>query len=311
MLDDTSDTAIKGTVVSVAGRRNGGPRWLPTLSEMTVQHSDGRVVSLALRAEPGSRIRGALYVAPIGAKGFGHCPICFVPDPTSLEHVPQGTLGGAGMTYTCEDCNNRLGSRLEGPLLDWFDGAARVKVSGDGIQGVRQAGRYLRRQASDGADFIVHDRGGDSAVGEILRSGTAAVHMQVPTQRAVRFAAMKHAYLAACLWMGGIPGGDAADQIRGALINVRDQRHMRSLVLPECPPVDGLLVGRVSQNRTPGGRLTLMRSAEEPHQWLLSLAGSIIVSWPLRDHDPVGFLRRVELDGRALDPTSTVRSLNT
>lgn len=55
------------------------------------------------------------------------CPICFTvfpkealsnsyDNPLQLEHVPPGALGGKGKLLTCKQCNNRDGSKLEGPL---------------------------------------------------------------------------------------------------------------------------------------------------------------------------------------------------
>jgi len=274
---------------------------------MMLRDEAGQILTVGMPRDPGNVREGAQMIALIARRDFPMCPICFTQDPKSDEHVPQGTLGGRRMTVTCVRCNNVLGSRLEGHLLDWFDRAITLRVSADHIQGKRRAGRYLHREAEDGR-FILLDESGrrDPALGTMAQSGKITIHYQQPTMRLIRLAAMKHAYLAACLWIGGIPGSDDADQIRRALADVRDQGNGKKVVVPDCVPADRLLVARTESSVLPPGRLALMRSTGTRWSYLISLAGSLVVSWPFSDFPPMTPIRSVDVSQLAVRPWETL-----
>lgn len=70
-------------------------------------------------------------VREIGYHRFDRCPTCFVPEPSTREHVPPAAIGGNVKTSVCHHCNSDLGSRIEVDLLDWRDDAVRrPRISG-------------------------------------------------------------------------------------------------------------------------------------------------------------------------------------
>lgn len=114
---------------------------------------------------------------------FGRCPICRTASDLTREHVPQGDLGGGVMTMTCSTCNNRLGSRVEGELRDWFDDAiGSVRFSGGDVPGRRRVGRVLLRTTAEGEFGLFIDPGGsDAELRAMLASGQLEMHYRTPT----------------------------------------------------------------------------------------------------------------------------------
>lgn len=231
----------------------------------------------------------ARIVADLPYVAFSYCPICLRPSPASKEHVPQETLGGKIRTLTCTDCNNRLGSRLEGALADWcFDTFRHTQATGDPVPGRRRIPSLMLRSTPEGKFVLIADRP-DPALRDILNSGEMSLSFEPPNRNRYRLAALKHAYLAACLRLKRIPTGRAADQIRADLLAVRDAPDTASIPVsdlaaqlpllrsyaPPAGPAVGLAIGRPRQ--PPDG----------PWTYFVSLAGVILVGWPLSDAPPV------------------------
>ena len=84
-------------------------------------------------------------------------------------------------------------------------------------------------------------------LGMTLASGQAQINYRIPNPRVWRTAAMKHAYLGACLALGEIPDTAHARQVRADLVAVRDSK--------KCEPFPGSRICRRSADRAvPPGR---------------------------------------------------------
>lgn len=215
-------------------------------------------------------------------QSFGFCPICGTTEKLTKEHVPQRDLGGTVMTYTCEACNNNLGSRVEDELKHWFDDAILdVEFSGGDVPGKRKMSRILVRTTVDGQVGLFFEGRTDPNLGAMLASGTAEMSGRRPIPRIWLIAALKHAYLAACLTLGEVPSTDHAAAIRGLLITARDGAR------GELPPKTGLTTGlRIARTGVPATGPTvqlvaLVDADGSPLDYGLLLAGTMFVSWPL------------------------------
>jgi hypothetical protein len=141
------------------------------------------------------------------------------------------------------------------------------------------------RLTSQGAPVIVPERL-DEEIIEILRTGGTRTMTSVHDLTAYRIAALKHVYLAACLWLRAIPEGGSAERISGELLAVRDAPVKAAM--PISAEAGRLRLGRTYQERT-GAPLALHtepRDEGEPPSFMVSLAGTVLVSWPLDDISP-------------------------
>lgn len=207
------------------------------------------------------------------------------------------------MTYTCKACNSGLGSRVEDELKHWFDGAIfDVRFSGGDVPGLRGAPRMLLRRSLEGELAMIEDKGKrDPNISAMLASGTAQLHGRIPNPRVWRVAALKHAYLAACLALGEIPNTDHAAALRGVLVMTRDARR------GEFPPESNLAKTiRVAQSNQPAQGPTILLVAlvdvdNEIVDYGLSFAGTLFVSWPL---DADLFWKAAQRLAAAAEPTA-------
>jgi hypothetical protein len=273
-------------VLHVSGRGSDGTRGLPPANEITISHPDG--TALAFGPIPNSEAvdtRVHVFGAP-QLHDFGMCPICGATDELTREHVPQRDLGGTVMTYTCKPCNSGLGSRVEDELRHWFDDAIfDVRFSGGDVPGRRKSPRILLRATPDGKIGMIPDKGKtDADLGAMLASGKGEIHYRIPNPRIWRVAALKHAYLGACLALGQIPDTLHAAHVRGVLVTTRNGKR------GELPPDTNLAKGlRLAQSRQPaqGPTILLVALVDErgaPLDYGLSFAGTLFVSWPLDAH---------------------------
>jgi hypothetical protein len=267
----------------VSGRGSDDSRGLAPVNSITISRPNGPDLTLGpIESEAAMPVRVHAFGVP-ESRNFGLCPICGSEKDLTREHVPQRDLGGTVMTYTCKPCNNGLGSRVEDELKHWFDGAIfNVKFSGGDVPGVRRAPRVLLRASRDGEVAMIQDKGrSDPNIGAMRASGTARIHYRIPNPRVWRVAALKHAYLAACLALGEIPNTDRAAVLRGVLVMTRDARR------GELPPENNLAKTiRITQSNQPAHGPTILLVAlvdadDEIVDYGLSFAGTLFVSWPL------------------------------
>lgn len=283
-----------GRILHVTGRRaQGGASGMPALDRISLELGDGTVRDFG---PPNAGETGKLQVlAPIQQgmfqrEGKPWCTICLEGEATEREHVPQGKLGGRSMTWTCAPCNNGLGSRVEADLQAWFDYAlVGVTFDYDGdITGHRYVPTLYYRKASDGSFLLAADGELSADARMMLSSGAVNITYQPPDPRRYRLALLKHAYLAACLYLRQAPGAGDAQTIRDDLLTVRD--------LPrKASPPESEIASRLDIYRSGVGRqgppLALVAQADprardaEP-QVLISLAGVVFVSWPFNDRPP-------------------------
>jgi hypothetical protein len=282
---------LAGEIVEVTGRlAEGGHSGLPAIERITLRlDADGTELEFSL---PSSGPHSPLdLVAPIFAQSFARvdrsrgtwspvCPICLTEGPLSDDHVPQGPLSGSEMTMTCEPCNNLLGSRVESELQDWFDHVlVGPRFAHQDVPGPRRSPRVLYREGPNGLGLLLDDPG--PVIMEMIRTGTFWLHFRPPDPRRFKLAALKHAYLAVCLYLGYVPGIRDAVEIRADLLAARDTpRHVP-------PPVSGH-ADRLSLYRSdlaPQGPplaivATCPENPDEEPEYLISLAGTLFVSWP-------------------------------
>lgn len=145
---------------------------------------------------------------------------------------------------TCRTCNNRLGSRVEAELKDWFDDAIRdVRFSGGDVPGRRRVPRVLLRTTAEGEfGLFVDNRKSDAELRAMMASGAVEMQYRIPIPNVWRVAALKHAYLGACLSLGEIPDSPLAGQVRADLMAARDSG--RGKPFPESRIAGGLRVAR-------------------------------------------------------------------
>jgi hypothetical protein len=293
---------LLGEISEVTGRRaQGGRRGFPALDRFSLRlEQDGRELEFG-PPDDGPEQRAG-FVAEIFAHSFGRndrhrgtwtpmCPICLSDGPMTDEHVPQGPLGGSEMTMTCKRCNNDLGSVVETELEHWYDNAlVGVRFAHEDVPGARRVPRLLALKGPDGFALIPEDGDLPQAVDPMLRSGSFTMTYRPPDSRRYRLALLKHAYLAACLYLGYVPGIPDADEIRHDLMAARDTPRR------DQPP-SSRLAERLKFYRSGRGRqgpplaiVAARRPGEDPEP-LISLAGTLFVSWPFSTLPPRNIFR--------------------
>lgn len=283
-----SDLSRRAVIRHVSGRDSkGGERGLPKVSSIEIEHTDGRVLSAGVLPNgPPVRHGLAQAVAAIDPGQFESCPICLVNAADSREHVPTRAFGGQVMTWTCGRCNNTFGSRTESSLQDWYDNSARVHYTRAGDRRPFGRGRAHLLPTPDGEFVLLPERGSDpgETVGHSLRAGEElTMHVKPPVPEEVRIGLLKCAYLAACLHLGGVPKVRSANEIREELLAVVTAARRADVVAG--PRAAALLVFRTGAPPS-GPPLALMHTEEQGVGHLISLAGTVLVSWPFVELDP-------------------------
>ena len=158
-----------------------------------------------------------------------------------------------------------------------------MTFSHDEVPGHRRASRILFRQTAKDEPVLVLDRGRlDPA---IQRRMTLGGHFQLsfslPDKHRCQLAALKNAYLAACLLLRKIPDTPQADAVRDELMNVRDAPRRHQPVTGK--QFAGILVGRSHGPAVPGevALVEVHPSSGKAPQIAISLARTLLVGWPL------------------------------
>lgn len=92
---------------------------------------------------------------------------------------------------------------------------------GEPVVGVRRGRGVALLYQGDGTLVCVLDRA-DPSVGEMLRNGSVEVGFRPPRRDLWRTALLKHAYLAACVYLQVIPVSPHANFVRDELLDARD-----------------------------------------------------------------------------------------
>lgn len=273
-----------GRIAGEPDDENGPRKGRIPLHRLRIEGDDGRVLEVRHGPRTGETTHQVTVVRDIGYHAFNHCPICLAPSPTSREHVPSESLGGRVRTLVCVPCNNRLGSHLEGELLDWRDIAMRnARASAENVPGRRKLPRVLYRETTDGQFVLIPHGPLDPAVRDMLTGGQLNYAYAPPDPNRYKLAALKYAYLAACLDRREIPHTPFAQTIRADLVAARDAPSGR-----DVPPSDyaaGIPLMRFYQQ--PSGPSLALALADGSQQIWILLTGTIGVPWPTPDFLPV------------------------
>lgn len=188
----------------------------------TVELPDGRRLDLSNSAPiPTAKSVDVAVVDAIRPTRFLVCPICLSPDPSTSEHVPPASIGGARATNTCADCNRRFGL-FEGELgVHTRNGLRAPSFSNSSVEGSRRAAEMSISFQADGSPVYILRRA-DPAVADMLRTGSMNMTYSLPSAHLWRTALLKHAYLAACLYLRLIPMTRHAHFLREELLAARD-----------------------------------------------------------------------------------------
>ncbi|MGE0843223.1 HNH endonuclease [Pseudonocardia sp.] len=220
---------------------------------------------------------------------FDRCPICLENSPADREHVPPRSIGGQIRTLTCARCNNDLGSRVEDELFAWLSGSiGRVLMSSpnSAVIGSRRIPKMYYRTATNG-EFILLVIGGITVdQRRMLQSREFELTVRSLDEHRWRIAALKHAYLAACLSLGQIPETESAREIRRDLVAARDAASTSKV--PRSGIADSLFIGRTFQRagdpQIPSPALCRYVDKEGGEAQVgILLATQLMVSWPLSD----------------------------
>jgi hypothetical protein len=278
-----------GVIESITGRSARGGGGLPAISEMIIQNPDGTVLEARHGPEPEETATGHVAGRAVIEAGIGElCPICLEGMPDTEEHVPQEALGGRVMTLTCWRCNNKLGSHVEVHLQDWFDKAVVMYMEQEGTPGRRRVGRVLNLRAPDGSPVQLPEHGFHPDVSAMIAPGASVLTTRrPPPEHLYRLAALKHAYLASCLHLGFVPDTPSARRIRAELLAARDAPNWRKV--PPGATAAELTIFRTYLPPTEPtlGLVEIVVDGEPTGEYFISLAGTVLVSWPFEDVPPL------------------------
>lgn len=290
--DQTAQPPYRGQIQRVEGRstKEGKQTGLPKVHELELEHDGGtRITARGHRPSKGDGLRTATGVCAIEPGRFPYCPICLRDDveADTVEHVPPKAFGGIGMANTCADCNNRLGSRTESALQDWYDGAVRAHFTSDTRPEPFARDRILMLRTENDKVVMLMEKSSpeDESPLERLTEPNVQMHVQVPRPAEYMTGILKSVYLASCLHFGGVAHTPSMMAARDELLAARDAASRREVALG--PTAEALRVHRTGHPAS-GPTLALMKCDHDGEvTYLVSLAGTILVEWPFDDLDPL------------------------
>lgn len=247
----------------------------PVSSEFTVTHGGGSMEFGKFISKNQVRV-GAIEVPP---RRFDSCPICLTPDPDHEEHVPPESLGGKVMTWTCQRCNNDFGTAEE-ELRCFLELEIKVQAEAtrDGpVRGKRGATVALRSAPGRPPGAFVRSSAPEFA--DVLASGSSELRVTPLDMDRVRAAALKQAYLSACLLLGGVPNSPAVERVRSILLAARDRdtTALASGLTEEGVELPGWIE---AEGAAP---VLLVEPSDEVPDWLFAFAGRFTMPWPFAD----------------------------
>lgn len=193
-------------------------------------------------------------------------------------------LGGRVMTRTCERCNNKLGSMSEAALASLVAGEVVVEAesqSDAGPRGVRRATAAIRQVPFNLP--TLHLTSGDPDLLSAIASGVPFnVRYRLLDPFPAGVAILKYAYLAACVWLQGIPLSAEAKSFREALVAVRDGNELAEGVRAAIGQLVQSLV-LVDRSSYDIGSIALVELTGPEPPWALVLGGRLAVPWPFTE----------------------------
>lgn len=173
-----------------------------------------------------ARVAATATGVEVPAGRFNVCPICLVSldgeGAGSAEHVPPQSLGGQVMTWTCERCNNDLGTAEEElRKLVELETTVVVQAADGSVPGRRRARVALRSAAGRPPGAFIESAA--PGVEDVLKSGTWSLTVNPLDMPLVWAAMLKQSYLAACLLMREVPDTPGVKQVRAVLLAARDR----------------------------------------------------------------------------------------
>lgn len=292
MEDDEAGNHTRGVIESVVGKADG--RGVPELSRATLRMRDGSVLEARMPRPVGDEATFRATPVTFEFMELATCPICLDVSPSSREHVPPHSIGGNVMTLTCERCNNEFGSKFEPHLQGWYENSiGKVQISGADVNGRRFAGEYLVRENPKGGSILFQQGRRDPAVDQILQNGASfeVTYAQADTAR-THIAAVKTAYLAACVTMRVVPSSPRAEALRAELLAARDAPRSQRIEL--SPLMKAIRVARSAAEPAPGEIVLMVERGTEQTspRFVLSFNRVFAVDWPL---EPITGFHVVEL----------------
>jgi hypothetical protein len=242
---------------------------------------DGSILETRMPALNGVEATGHHLPMEIGYFDFGECPICLQPTSGTREHVPPQSIGGNVMTRTCETCNSRFGSLYEPHPQAWYEGSTgHIRISGGDLLGRRHGGEYLVRETQDGKPVLFSTGYVDPAFEQMLLSGKFEITYPVFDDVAFRLAAIKTAYLAACLFLKMIPSTNQAAALRAELMAARDHSGDGAFALSSL--AESIRVRRTAASPVPGEiAFVQMIHPDYTTTYAISFNRVFSVDWPL------------------------------
>lgn len=253
------------------------------IQAMTLLHPDGREMAIGRRTQPDAvdvRIHRVLAAEKLV---FVHCPLCLDAEPTTDEDVPPQSIGGKVMTSTCGTCNNLAGTRTEEDFIAWWhDAIIRARFTSNFVPGSRVVFKMYLRETPDGAPvFIIADNRHDEAIpGMLDHGGEMTLTYSPPDPQRCLLAALKSAYLGACLIARQIPHTPEAQAVREVLRAARDTPKNERVSLDGLPFT--MWMARSEGPIIPGQiDLVQVHQPGEAPEYAVSLGGALLVSWPI------------------------------
>ena len=280
MVNMSSQKPETYTIVSARGRHTANPTREPALVALELLGPDGHTIAASL-PQDGRKVQTHYDVLLEAERHvFDQCPVCLSPAPTEKEHVPPRSIGGTSMTKTCEPCNNTFGHRFEEPLRIWWEYEfSRFAVEHPAVRGKRKVTRVRLREVSSDDDpqfMILMDLPEGQGFREAFASGVPFdLHYDKPDPARWTWAALKSAYIGACLLLGQIIDTPEAEAVRNALVAARDA-DIRTL-----EPQRFAKIARIDRESSPG-KIQLVRTWTDdggPSEFGVLLSDVLYVSW--------------------------------
>jgi hypothetical protein len=215
---------------------------------------------------------------------FPTCPICGADGSLTDEHVPPDLLGGAVLTRTCPECNNRFGT-YEDALLKHAEQRYTMALRSPGLRGERRISDVILRRDSDGRLLLSTWNGfWPSWTDPMFTEEGWEFQLERPCPCRAYASVLKSAYLAACTLAPeavAVPGDwPVAELVRRQLVAWRDA-HDEHLVLS---PWFNRLHVRYHAPRLERPAVLLCQATHREtgeRRQVLRLGWQLVIDWPI------------------------------